>query len=70
MSAVEGGADAPGALDSSTTDAHDDASFIGPDGATSPCSTPHLFCDDFDTGGTNLGTRWTSLKRNPLTRGV
>ncbi len=38
------------------------STFFPPDAAASPCSTPHLFCDDFDTGDpAALATRWSSV---------
>lgn len=42
---------------------------IAPGDASSPCAAAHLFCDDFDTGDTNLGTRWDSFRQSsgPIT---
>ncbi len=49
--------------DASPSSPTDGGSLPGEDAAsTSPCASPHVFCDDFDQGGVDLGSRWDAIE--------
>jgi hypothetical protein len=66
--AIDGGGDVIAVADSATN-ARDGETLVDSDAAASPCSVTHAFCDDFNAGGSDVTTRWTSAKQNagPLT---
>jgi hypothetical protein len=53
-----------GLTDGASSDGPGPDAPVSETGAPSPCSTQHLFCDDFDTGGSSLGARWDFFRQN------